>query len=549
MTALKFSKEGADIYAAIDSDAALQLLDESDVKEAFAASEFCDAFVIFDELTSFIEKGNEFIESVKKSENDEPVFGHRIAEYQDAKLTVTVAKDKMSAKLQIESAFGGENPSVDDVKAACRKAGVRFGIKRSRVEAILEKTFDSQPGETFEAKIAFGKLPKHGKNAYFKPLVELFSDKLRQPLEKEGGKVDLRDLGEIETVKPGQQIYQKFPLTEGFPGMNVLGEELPPSPGKDMILEATQGTEIDPNNPNVLLAAREGLARVIESRMEVDNVYSLPELTPKQGHVKFNGTVIISGDVSPEMKIIATGDVVVGGFVESALIRCQGELTVIGGASGKLLEPEQEGRQYNCLLESGYRVNIAFANQIDIRAKRDVFAHKQLSHCNIIAASLKVGQGLTPNGKLIGGNLMVSKGVEVGHLGAPAGADTHISLNRTYRIFRQKEDAMWAKIQPYQEDLESLRDKGKMLMSAEQKEQHKAKFRKVEKIVDNLQAQRKRLIQRRRDYLEALSVVVHHTLYNGTTFEIGDKTKVNDRQRGPSIVRLNEFVLEIEPKP
>lgn len=549
MTALKFSKEGADIYAAIDCDANMQLLEESDVKQAFAESEFCDAFVIYDELSSFIEKGNEFIESVKSGDNSEPIFGHRIAEYQDAKLTVTVAKDKMSAKLQIESAFGGEQPSVDDVKAACREAGVRFGIKRSRVEAILERTFNASPGEIFEAKIAFGKLPKHGKNAYFKPLIELFSEKLRQPLEKEGGKVDLRDLGEIETVKPGQQIYQKFPLTEGTPGMNVLGEELPPSPGKDMILEATQGTVIDPTNPDVLLAAREGLARVIDSRMEVDNVYSLPELTPKQGHVKFNGSVVISGDVSPEMKIIATGDVIIGGFVESALVRCQGELTVIGGASGKLLEPEQAERQYNCLLESGNRVNIAFANQIDIRAKRDVFAHKQLSHCNIVAASLKVGQGEKPNGKLIGGKLMLSKALEVGHLGAPAGADTQVSLNRTYRIFRQKEDALWAKIQPYQEELDAINAKGKMAMSAQQKAEHKAKIAKIEGSINKLQAQRKRLIQRRRDYLEAIVVTVHHTLFNGTTVEIGDKSIVNDRQRGPSIVRLNEFVLEIQPKP
>ncbi|QTH63069.1 DUF342 domain-containing protein [Psychrosphaera ytuae] len=552
MIALTFSKEGADIYAAIDCKEPVPLLDEKDVSEAFKASEFSSAFLIFEELSSFIEKGNEFIELAEKDPASLPDgdtrFGHRIAEYRDAKLKVIVDKDKMSAKLHLESAFGGEQPSVDDVKEACRKAGVRFGIKRSRVEGLLEKTFDASPGEVFEARIAFGKEPKDGKNAYFKPLVELFSEKLRAPTEKEGGKVDLRDLGDIDTVKPGQQIFQKFPLTEGVPGMNVLGEELPPTPGKDLILEETQGTVIDPNNPDVLLAKREGLARVIENRMEVDNVYSLPELTPKQGHVKFNGSVIISGDVSPEMKIIATGDVVVGGFVESALIRCQGEITIMGGASGKLLEPEVEGRQYNCLLESGYRINIAFANQIDIRAKRDVFAHKQLSHCNIIAASLKVGQGTTPNGKLIGGTLMLSKHLEVGHLGAPAGADTHVSLNRTYKIFRQKEDAMWAKIQPYNEDLEALKEKGKMLMSDAQKAEYKAKLLKLEKIVGRLQEQRKKLIQRRRDYLDALSVVVHHTLYAGTTVEIGDKSKINDRQRGPSIIRLNEFVLEIEPK-
>lgn len=551
MTALTFSMEGTDVFASLFCDGDTALLDEKDVLSAFKASDVGFAYLIFDELSSFIEQGNEFIGAFKDDPNHAikppSQFAHKIAECRDAKLTVSVAADKMTAKLQVECAYGGEQPSMDDVKDACRAKGVRFGIKRSRVEALLQKTFGAEPGEIFEANVAFGKDSKDGKNAYFKPLIELFSDKLRKPTEKEGGKVDLRDLGDIETVKPGQQIYKKYPLTDGLPGMNVMGEVLEAQPGKDLILEETQGTEIDPSDPDVLRAKREGLARVIENRMEVDNVYSLPELTPKQGHVKFNGTVVISGDVSPEMKIIATGDVVVGGFVESASIRCQGEITVMGGASGKTLSEEDPDRQYNCLLESGYRINIAFANQIDIRAKRDVFAHKQLSHCNIVAASLVVGQGTKPRGKLIGGHLVLSKGLEVGHLGAPAGADTFVSLNRTYTVFKQKEDAIWSKIQPYNEELESLKARGKMEMSEMQKNEHRAKTLKIEKVVNTLQAHRTRLIKRRRKYLEALSVKVHHTLHAGTTVEIGDKTKVNDRERGPSIVKLDEFVLEIQP--
>lgn len=501
-----------------------------------------------DEIANFVQQANEFVKGLATSEQSSADFGHKVAEIRDAKATVTVAADKMSAKLTIDCAYGGEHLSVDDVKAACKEAGVRFGLKRSKVERAIEKSFEASAGEQIEADIAFGVEPKHGKNAHFRPLINLFSDKLRKPAEKEGGKVDLRDLGDIETVKPGQRIYQKIPLTEGKPGRNVLGVDLPPQPGKDAELETSQGTIIDSSDPNVLVANREGLARVIDDRMEVDNVYTLPELTPKQGHIKFNGSVVISGDVSPEMKIIATGDVIVGGFVESAMIRCQGEITVIAGASGKLLETPLEDRRYNCLLESGNRVNIAFANQIDIKAKRDVFVHKQLSHCDVTAASLLVGQGERPNGKLIGGNIFVSKGIDVGHLGAPAGAETKISLNRTFNIFKQKELLLWQKIQPYSEELEKHKAKLKTLMSAEDKEALKAKAAKVERFVDKLMEQRKRLIQRRRDYLDSIEVNVYHSFYGGTTIEIGEKRIANDRERGPSIIHLVEMMIEIEPK-
>jgi uncharacterized protein len=545
---LKFSKEGNDIYASIKCDAKTAPFKEQIVQNAFQQSFLSDAFLIPDEVSSFVVQANEFIKGLAEGGGQSADFGHKIAEIRDATAKVEVAKDKMSALLIIECAYDGEHLSVDDIKAACKAVGIRFGLKRSKVERLLEKSFEGKGGDKIEGEIAYGVQPKHGKNAHFRPLVTLFSDKLRKPAEKEGGKVDLRDLGDIDTVKPGERIYQKIPLTEGKPGRNVLGEDLPPTPGKDVELQISPGTQLCEQDPNVLVAGREGLARVIEERMEVDNVYSLPELTPKQGHIKFNGSVIISGDVSPEMKIIATGDVVVGGFVESATIRCQGEITVIAGASGKLYETPVEGRKYNCLLESGNRINIAFANQIDIKAKRDVFVHKQLSHCNVTAASLLVGQGIKPNGKLIGGTINVSKSVDVGHLGAPAGAETQISLNRTYNIFKQKEELLWEKIQPYADELETLKAKLKTLMSDEDKATKKKKHAEVERFVEKLMLQRKRLIQRRRDYLDSIEVNVYHTLYNGTSIEIGDKRIVNDRERGPSIVHLVEMMIEIEPK-
>ena len=544
----KFSQEGKDTFIALHCERDTKAVREKDIIDAFEESYFFEAFLLHDEVANFTALVNEKIDEIEKGEFETADVGHKIAELRDAELTVTLSPDKMVGRLKIVSAYGGEMPSIDDVKTACKLQGVRFGLKRSKVEKLLEKGFDAAPGEIFEGDIAFGLEPKHGKNAYFKPLVELFSDKLRKPAEKEGGKVDLRDLGDIETVKPGQKIYQKIPLTDGKPGRNILGDDLPPTPGKDAELELSQGTIIDERDPNILVASREGLARVIDERMEVDNVYTISELTPKQGHIKFNGTVIISGDVSPEMRVVATGDVVVGGFVESASIRCQGEITVIAGASGKLLEPEQPGRQYNCLLEAGNRVNIAFANQIDIRAKRDVFVHKQLSHCNVVAASLRVGQGTKANGKLIGGNIEVSKGIEVGHLGAPAGADTRISMNRTYKVFKQKEDMLWEKIHPLSEEQDKLKDKLKMLMSNEQKQELKMKIAKLSKQVSKLSYQRKRIIQRRRDYMDVIEIHVNHTLYNGTLVEFGGKNLSNDRQRGPSVIRLNEQVIEIEPK-
>lgn len=548
MEDLAFLKEDNHIYLVVACHASTKVLNEADIHKAFEHSEFYNTCFMHELVPEIIALGNEQIEEVHEELSPPGEFTHQIASIRDGSITISVAADHMSARAKIEVPWGGKPVTMDDIKRECANTGVSFGVKRSKVEALLERTFEAEPGDIIEGNIAYGKEPKHGKNAYFKPLVELFSDKLRKPMEIEGGKVDLRDLGDIDTVKPGEKIFRKFPLTPGTPGKNVLGELLAPTPGKDAKLEVSSGTVVDEQDENVLLAKREGLARLIENRMEVDDVYSLQELTPKQGHVKFNGTVIIAGDVSPEMKIIATGDVVIGGFVEQASVRCRGELTIISGASGKPLDSGQDGRHFNCLLESGNRVNLAFANQVDIVAKRDVFVHKQLSHCNVKAASMKVGQGQVPNGKLIGGHHFLSKGLQVGKLGAPSSTQTLISLNRSYEVFREREDMLWAKIEPYVERMEKLKSNLKGLVSDSQRAEVKEKILNLQHRIDKLTQQRKSFIQRRRDYMNSIRVEVNHTLYGGLSFEIGDKTTTNERERGPSIVKLDEYQLEIEPK-
>jgi uncharacterized protein (DUF342 family) len=545
---ISFTQEGKTIYIVINCHVESPIYEESELLKAHADSTFYKTYVKKELLVEIVDSVNDAVDKIKQNKSTSSEFKHDFAEIRDAIVTIKVARDKMSAKAQIEMPWGGKIASVDDIKKQCKTKGLSFGLKRSKVEALLENSFDAHPGEIFESVIAIGKEPTHGKNAHFKPLIELFSDKIRRPTEMEDGKVDLRDLGDIETVKPGARIHQKVPFTVGVDGRNVMGKVIPANPGKDAKLEVSSGTTIDPNDPNVLLAKKEGLARLIDSRMEVDDVYTLTELTPKQGHVKFNGTVVILGDVSPDMKIIASGDVLITGFVESASIRCRGEITVLSGASGKSLDEPTLERKNNCLLESGNRVNVSFANHVDIMAKRDVFVHRQISHCNVVAASIVVGKGRKPRGKIIGGHFLISKRIEVGYLGAPSDTVTHISMNRTYDVFKQKEVDFWAQVEELQEKLDAAQLKVTTLVQEKQKSEMKLEIAQLDKAINKNIKYRKTLIQRRREYMEQVMIKINHTLYGGLNFKFGSKGLVNEVRKGASIVRLDEYQLVIEPK-
>lgn len=547
-TDLSFETDNNTVYAVVDCHASTELLDEKAFLQAFEQSDFAQSYLKQELLQDFVDGANGFIEKVHDELETPGPYRSALAEVRDAVITINVSRDKMSAKATVETPWGGKVADLDMLKQECSVVGVKYGVKRSKVEALLNQAQEGKPGDIFEDVIALGKDPKNGKNAYFKPLVELFSDRIREPTQLEDGKVDLKDLGDIETVKPGEKIYQKIPFTFGINGSNVLGEELKAAPGKDAKLEVSAGTVIDPDNKNILLAKKEGLARLIESRMEVDDVYTLTELTPKQGHVKFNGSVVILGDVAPEMKIVASGDVLVGGFVESASIRCKGELTVLSGVSGKPLD-EPNGKRHNtCLLESSHRVNISFANHVDIFAKRDVFVHKQISHCHLTAASLVVGKGEVPQGKIIGGEYLVSKFVEAGAIGAPSDTDTSISMNRTYAVFKEKEAGFWQKVEEHQQQVEQWQKKLATLHQEDKKQAVNFEIEQLEKIIDKNNHYRKTLLQRRREYMSQVYVKANHSLHGGLHFKFGSKGMINERLVGPSIVRLDEYKLVIEPK-
>lgn len=548
MSDISFIQDEMTISLTVKCHADSPIYEQSDLLKAHADSTFYKTCVQKELLPGIVDAINDLVVSIKNGSAKPTQFKHEFAEIRHAVVTINVSTDKMTAKAQIEMPWGGNIASVDTIKQECKIKGVCFGLKRSKVEALLEHGFDAHPGEIFESVIAVGKEPKHGKSAYFKPLVELFSDKIRKPTEMDDGKVDLKDLGEIETVKPGEKIYQKIPLTVGIDGRNVLGDVIPANPGKDTQLEVSAGTLVDPNDENVLLANKEGLARLIDNRMEVDDVYTLVELTPKQGHVRFNGSVIVLGDVSPEMKIIASGDVLISGFVESASIRCRGELTVLSGVSGKPLDEPVDGRKNSCLLESGNRVNVSFANHADIVAKRDVFVHKQISHCNVTASSMVVGKGQKPRGKVIGGHYYISKYIEAGHLGAPSDTVTHICMNRTYDVFKQKENHFWQQVEQLQEKLEKWQLKLSTLVQEDQKAAAKFEISQLENIINKNIHYRKTLIQRRREYMENVLVKVNHTLYGGLHFTFGSKGTTNEVRKGPCTIRLDEYQLVIEPK-
>lgn len=262
-------------------------------------------------------------------------------------------------------------------------------------------------------------------------------DRVLSPQAKEGGKVDMRNLGAIITVKPGTPLMQRVAATPGEDGYTVFGDVLPAIPGKDLPLQPFEGTKLDPTNPNVLIADCKGVPVALPRGMRVDDVLCFDNVDIGTGHVDFDGSVIISGDIKDGMHVRASGDITVLGFVESGQIESASAVTIMLGAIGRKRENDEA---FTCKIKAARTISIGYAQYCHIHSEHDLFIERQALHCDLSARRLiRVGKANNPRGKIIGGNILDAMRIETGELGAPSGTKTRVFIAQYWHDLRQKQ--------------------------------------------------------------------------------------------------------------
>lgn len=516
------------------------------ITEQLQKSEYSNFEILSHNIEKFVKVANVELAEIKKNKFPAKLLSVVVANAVDAMLSISIDQEKMSLEAQVTTALGGTHITLELIKQTCIDAGVRYGLKSSLIDELLNLCKSAAPGSLITHIIAKGLPSVNGDNAYLKPQVELFSESFRNPKQKADGSVDLKDLGNIDTVSQEQPVLEKIPYTTGIAGRNVFGETIPASIGKDIKLPLNLSVKVSTDNPNLLVAAKDGLVRFDGKELIIDDIFMLPELDPKKGHVKFKGSVVIKGDVSPDMKLNATGDVIIGGFVESAIIKCGGELTILSGASGRVDEDKTNDHTYTCILQSGGQINLDFANQCEITAKTIVNIKRQISHCHVTANSLKVGQGKKPNGQISGGRFLLCKTLETGTIGTESNVATDISMNRTYDIFINKEIELADWIQEMVTRREKLEVSYNSIMDPNKKLELEPQLTILQSKIERYTGYRAELIKKRREYMDEVYVKVNSKLYPKVTFFFTDNAIISE-EKGPSVIKVDNFELKILP--
>ncbi|MBJ7265814.1 DUF342 domain-containing protein [Idiomarina abyssalis] len=433
---VSFRVSERDVYIIIDAGTRPSEVKAEQLQKAWQASDYSAAKLLDPQMMA--QTATKYAQHFSKDSNSSISFQVIIAEIFDADLNLLVSDDDMKVTASAIVGFGGKPLTQEAIIAKLKEKKVTSGIQRKAIDALVEHTNEAPPGAELSVTVAKGKYPINGSNAKFKPLADDARKRVLRPQLREDGTADMRDLGAQVTVDPEQPLLQKIPPSKGRPGFTVFGQELEAHDGEDRDFKPGEGTRVSETDSNLIVADRTGMPSFNDNSVQVDDVMQLNNVDVSTGHVKFKGSVIVSGNVSEGMKVTCSGDITVGGYVDSAELYADGNITVRKGCIGRLLnsgetaEHDEDADDWipdvSTKLVAGGSIWCAYAQYSCLDSQNGVHTDKQLTHCHVITkGQLAIGgEGRNARGKLIGGTIETCDHIYCGQLGAPAGTKTRI---------------------------------------------------------------------------------------------------------------------------
>ena len=335
----------------------------------------------------------------------------------DGKFEIRIDPSNVNAYLSCTPARGGAPITVESVVEEAQRKGITAALDMDAIGKALAEGGDKVP-------IAHGKAPVSGVDGKFENLVP--SAKERSPRLDEHGLADFRDLGDILVVHAGDPLMRRIPATEGEAGLSLSGKPVVAKPGKSVnFAKNLEGTQVDPADENLLLAATDGCPVLHKDGVSVEAIYTVEDVDLHTGNIDFPGTVKVRGTVQTGMTVKASGDIHINDTVEGATLIAGGDVVVKGGIVG--LPPRAGDKVHPYTVECKGSCTANFVQNARISAGNGIFIRDSSMQSELTAAhQIIVGDRGSRKGHLVGGTARAMMLVKAQVIGSPARAKTII---------------------------------------------------------------------------------------------------------------------------
>ncbi len=433
------------------------------------------------------------------------------------KVEVSITDGNLVASLTIIP-LATEITSVyeSDLYEALSGAGVTFGIMGEAVQ----KTAQEKPVNTW-VTVAQGESPGEGHDGYVRFHFSREGNKVRMK-EDASGRVNFKDMNLIQNVKKGDVLCELIPPESGKSGKTVKGEEIPGRLGTPAKMPSGKNTELTDNGTK-LVAAIDGMVVWQDPTVTIEPVYVVDTVDSNTGNIRFNGSVVVNGEIGDGYEIHAAEDVTVAMSVGRVIIESGGNIRINGGVLG----------QEKAYLSAQGSVHVKFAQDAHISAKKEIIVEDYIRSSTITAGGPVIVK--SPAGWISGGMVSSEAWIYCNTIGSSANPiDTKLNIGHNPLLHSEREEKEeeiiekigdFLKLQGSTLKLRALKTQGQLTQAQEQL--YEKILRAVETIRQQLHAKDERIqeITEKINIMHAGNIYVEGTANEGTRIFIGNASR------------------------
>ncbi|TRY32441.1 DUF342 domain-containing protein [Aliiglaciecola sp. M165] len=517
------------------------------LRKAFDKSPYKDFYLSEDNLLNAFNA----YKTASKDGNNEPIV-ETVAEKKDAVVKFRIEDNDMIGSLSITTTYGGHSPSPKELLQQAKEKGIVRGLSKKRLRAMAIQAKKAKPGVVIEDIVAKGLPVKNGRDSKLKPLVPNALERILRPQTSGSSRVDMRNLGDVICVKAETEILKRNPPTNGRHGFTVTGSKLERKPGKWIKFRPGDGTKVSDKDENIYLAAITGMPKFQNDKMWVDDTFICKGVNVGTGNIKYDGAVLVNGDVTEKMEIHASGDVTVNGFVESATIIAGGDIIITEGAMGKVNENSTE---FSTKLVSDGSVHVQHGQGLNIQCKSNVTIGRQLAYSKIVCGgSVTVGPIDKPNGNLFACDIQCNAAVTAGTLGAVSGSHLNVDFSPGFNTLLERKDTVDELLQQIKDNKSRHQDKFDIIRSKRIHPELKKKLEEAEELFRGeiqllewleMKVEKMRLLKE--SYQQDIQLIANKRLYAGVVVKLNNRTWRAEREYGKAKVHYEGHQWNYDP--
>ncbi len=461
----------------------------------------------------------------------------------DGAVDLEISTNKMTANLIFHPPVeDGSLPLEKDILNTLQSSNVLHGIDETRLKEIVSGLKSGQIPEV-KVTIAQGTAPVNGQNG--KITYHFNTQTSLKPKLNPDGSVDYKSVDIVISVKQGDKLVTLEPPEKGVPGKNLYGEPIQCTDGVPAKMPIGPHTEIDPQHPDTLIASTNGIVRLVGPAVEVCEGFIINgDVDFSTGNVKYDHSVIVTGDIKSSFDIECGGDLQIGGTIEDSNLKVGGNVLCRFGFCG----------QGKGLIDAKGDVNLGFMKNQTVRSKRNVNIARESINSTIFAKeSIQIhGNPLS----VAGGYLTASESITVNSIGNHSGIKTLCEVGFDYTLgedLRTLEVHLTELVQNQTKIAESIKKIDKTLSFQRKlsiKDQAmRAKLKEsLTKFDQQIQAVelRKKIIEKKMYNFDKAFIKFERSAFPGTLFKFSERHHlVKEEIRGPKVVRLIDFEIKI----